>query len=106
MEADSGHEIAQLRVDGGVTVNELVMQILADVLGRDVLRAQVAESTALGAAYLAGLATGVWSSPADLPALTGVDKTFSPAPHAAEDYAHLKVLWAEAVKRSMKWERD
>ncbi len=106
MIADSGHEIAQLRVDGGVTVNELVMQILADVLGRDVLRAQVAESTALGAAYLAGRATGVWESPADLPALTGVDKKFTPSSHAAEDYARLKVLWADAVKRSMKWERE
>jgi len=106
MIADSGHEIAQLRVDGGVTVNELVMQILADVLGRDVLRAQVAESTALGAAYLAGRATGVWESPADLPALTGVDRQFTPSPHAAEDYARLKVLWADAVKRSMKWERE
>jgi len=106
MVEDSGHEIEQLRVDGGVTVNELVMQILADVLGRDVLRAQVAESTGLGAAYLAGLATGVWSGPAELPVLFGVDKSFTPSPRAAEDYAHLKVLWAEAVKRSMKWERD
>ena len=63
MVADSGHAMARLRVDGGVTVNELVMQTLADLLDVPVDRALVPESTALGAAYLAGYATGVWSQP-------------------------------------------
>jgi glycerol kinase len=95
-----------LRVDGGVTVNTLVMQTLADLLGVPVQRAAMPESTALGVAYLAGRATGVWSSPEDLPVLTAVDRTFEPAPDANARFAHLKVLWAEAVKRSMRWERD
>ena len=105
MVADSGHEIPALRVDGGVTVNVLVMQTLADLLGVPVDRALVPESTALGAAYLAGLAVGVWSEPADLPALKGVSRTFEPAPDAAERFARLRTLWAEAVTRSLRWER-
>ena len=105
MAEDSGHAMPALRVDGGVTVNELVMQTLADVLNVPVHRALVAESTALGAAYLAGTATGVWTSPADLPALTGVSRTFEPAADADERFAELKIRWAEAVKRSIRWER-
>jgi glycerol kinase len=105
MAEDSGHAMPSLRVDGGVTVNELVMQTLADLLGVPVNRALVAESTALGVAYLAGLAIGVWETPADLPALTGVSRTFEPAPGSRERYADLKLRWAEAVKRSMRWER-
>jgi glycerol kinase len=106
MVGESGHAMPTLRVDGGVTVNELVMQTLADLLGVPVNRALVAESTALGVAYLAGLSMGVWAEPGDLPAMTGVSRTFEPAPDAAEHFAHLKVLWAEAVKRSMRWERE
>ncbi|NTU70720.1 MAG: glycerol kinase GlpK [Coriobacteriia bacterium] len=104
MATDSGHAMPALRVDGGVTVNELVMQTLADLLGVPVNRALVAESTALGVAYLAGLAVGVWTQPTDLPALTGVSRTFEPAPEAAARFADLKIRWAEAVKRSMRWE--
>lgn len=104
MVADSGHAMPALRVDGGVTVNELVMQTLADLLNVPIHRAQVAESTALGAAYLAGLATGVWHAPSELPALTGVSRTFEPAADAQARYADLKRRWAEAVKRSMRWE--
>jgi len=106
MVADSGHAMPALRVDGGVTVNELVMQTLSDLLNVPVNRALVAESTALGAAYLAGLATGVWTQPSDLPAMTGVSRTFEPSPGAEERFADLKVRWAEAVRRSMKWERE
>ena len=69
MTTDSGHSLHSLRADGGVTVNSLVMQTLADVLGIRVETAALAESTALGAAYLAGLAVGVWSKPEDLPML-------------------------------------
>jgi len=106
MVTDSGHALPRLRVDGGVTVNELVMQTLADLLGVPIDRALVPESTALGAAYLAGLATGVWERPSDLPALTGVSRTFEPSDGASERYAELKIRWAEAVRRSMRWEHD
>lgn len=103
MVADSGHAVPSLRVDGGVTVNELVMQTLADLLEVPVDRAMVPESTALGVAFLAGLATGVWARPSDLPALTGISRTFEPV--ADERYGELRVRWAEAVKRSLRWER-
>lgn len=76
-------------------------------LGIDVARAEMAESTALGAAYLAGTAVGVWSKPDDLPMLRGVARTYQPA-HDADSLARLdelKLRWAEAVRRSLKWER-
>jgi len=104
MAADSGYSIPELRVDGGVTVNELVMQTLADVLAIPVDRALVAESTALGAAYLAGLAVGIFSGPEDLPVLRGVSKTFTPDPADEIRLADLRIRWAEAVKRSKRWE--
>ena len=106
MAEDSGRELASIRVDGGVTVNALIMQTLADVLGIPVHVAAMAESTALGAAYLAGLATGVWSSPSDLPMLTGVARTFEPDPEAASRLGDLRLRWAEAVRRSLKWEPE
>jgi glycerol kinase len=106
MATDSGHEMHQLRCDGGVTVNSLVMQTLANVLSVRVEVAAMAESTGLGAAYLAGLATGVWNSPDDLPMLREVGRTYDPDPTQDETMAHLKVVWAEAVKRSLKWERE
>jgi glycerol kinase len=106
MVADSHHELHALRADGGVTVNSLVMQTLADVLGIRVDIAAMAESTALGAAYLAGLATGVWRGPGDLPMLTAVGRIYEPDPGAVSRVAHLRALWREAVKRSLKWERD
>lgn len=106
MVEDSGHDMPAIRVDGGVTVNELVMQTLADLLDVPVNRALVAESTALGAAFLAGYATGVWSGPQDLPVLTGVSRTFEPTPGAEERFADLKTRWAEAVKRSKRWEHE
>ncbi len=105
MVADSGHGLSEIRVDGGVTVNSLVMQTLANVLSIPVHTAAMAESTALGAAYLAGLTTGVWGSPDDLPMLRAIGRTYQPDPAAADGLADLKVRWAEAVKRSLKWER-
>jgi glycerol kinase len=82
------------------------MQTLADVLGIRVECAEMAESTALGAAYLAGRAVGVWSAPDDLPMLRGVSRTYEPADRRAVGarLAGLKLRWAEAVKRSLKWE--
>jgi glycerol kinase len=106
MAEDSGTTLEALRVDGGVTVNHLVMQTLADVLDIPVQVAAMAESTALGAAYLAGRAVGVWRSPDDLPMLREIARTYEPNPADRERLADLKVRWAEAVKRSMKWERE
>lgn len=103
---DSGRELMSIRVDGGVTVNALVMQTLADVIGIRVQVAAMAESTALGAAYLAGLATGVWGGPEDLPMLVGVARTFEPDQQATVRLADLRLRWTEAVKRSLKWERE
>ncbi|MDZ4170220.1 MAG: glycerol kinase GlpK [Coriobacteriia bacterium] len=107
MISESGHPLHSLRADGGVTVNTLVMQTLADVLGIEVASAQMAESTALGAAYLAGRAVGVWSGPEDLPMLRGVARIYEPArdPDALARLADLKIMWAEAVRRSLKWEQ-
>ncbi len=106
MTADSGHGLHSLRADGGVTVNTLVMQTLADVLGIEVHTAALAESTALGAAYLAGHAVGVWQTPDDLPLLYAVGRSYEPDAAAQDRIAHLQLLWSEAVKRSLKWERD
>ena len=78
MEADSGVRLEVLKVDGGITQNELCMQIQADVLGVDVVRPVVAETTALGAAYAAGLAVGFWSDPSDLRANWQEDKRWTP----------------------------
>jgi glycerol kinase len=106
MEADAGHPVAAVRADGGVTVNALVMQTLANVLDRPVEVAQMAESTALGAAYLAGLAVGVWKGPEELPLLRAVARTYPAQPDEVARMTDLRVLWAEAIKRSMKWERE
>lgn len=107
MVAESGHALHSLRADGGVTVNRLVMQTLANVLGIRVECAEMAEATALGAAYLAGRAVGVWSAPEDLPMLHGVGAIYEPALDAdsVAAVAGLRLRWAEAVKRSLKWER-
>jgi len=104
MEADAGHPLEAVRADGGVTVNSLVMQTLANVLELPVDVAQVAESTALGAAYLAGLAVGLWTKPEDLPLLSAVARTYPSQTDEVERMRDLRVRWAEAVRRSMKWE--
>ncbi len=106
METDAGHNLESVRADGGVTVNSLVMQTLANVLDRPVEVAQLAESTALGAAYLAGLAVGVFAGPDDLPLLRAVAQTYPAQPDEVARMEALRVLWSEAVRRSMKWERE
>jgi glycerol kinase len=90
MEADAGIRLAELRVDGGATVNNLLMQFQADILGVPVVRPKVAETTALGAAYLAGLAVGYWRDPADVAANWQVDRRFEPAMPRARAYAALR----------------
>ncbi len=106
MVTDSGHGLAELRVDGGVTVNSLVMQTLADLLEIPVHTAAMAESTALGAAYLAGLATGVWRSADELAMLRAIGRTYEPNPATAARLSDLRLRWAEGVRRSLKWERE
>ena len=102
MNADSGVELTSLKVDGGMVYNELLMQFQADVLDVPVIRPTVAETTSLGAAYAAGLATGFWSEVEDLRANWGKDKEWQPEMDAAErdkEYA----LWKKAVTRTFDW---
>jgi glycerol kinase len=102
MEADSKVHLEVLKVDGGITANDLCMQIQADVLGVDVVKPVVAETTALGAAYAAGLATGYWANPADLRSNWQEDKRWSPA-WSEEQRAAGYAGWKKAVQRTLDW---
>src|SRR5258708_7265846 len=105
MTADSGVHVTTLRVDGGAVVNNLLMQFQADLLGVPVVRPQVTETTALGAAYLAGLAVGYWNSPTDVQANWQVDRTFDPAlPRKEVD--HRIARWTQALDRARDWEEQ
>jgi len=104
MEKDSGVPLASLRVDGGASANNLLMQFQSDILKTKVERPVIIETTALGAAYLAGLATGFWSKE-DITKGWQIDKTFKPKMKAAER-KKLYSGWKKAVKRSMDWEKD
>jgi glycerol kinase len=102
MDADSGVALTALKVDGGMTGNDLLMQFQADVLGVPVIRPKVAETTALGAAYAAGLAVGFWAEIEDLRANWGIDKQWEPHMDPAtrdREYA----LWKKAVTRTFDW---
>ena len=102
MELDSGVPLEVLKVDGGVTANELCMQIQADTLGVEVSRPVVAETTALGAAYAAGLAVGFWASPDELRENWHEDRRWSPATTAAQRAAG-HAGWQKAVSRTLDW---
>jgi glycerol kinase len=104
MEQDSGQRLVQLRVDGGATANALLMQFQADLLGVPVVRPQVTETTALGAAYLAGLATGFWSSPDEVSRNWKTERVFEPA-MSRDEAAQRMREWSRAVERSMQWAR-
>jgi glycerol kinase len=104
MTADSKVSVKTLRVDGGAVVNNLLMQFQADVLGVPVQRPKVAETTALGAAYLAGLATGFWSSTKEVADHWAVDRTFEPQ-MSADQRDKLYAGWKRAVERSLRWEQ-
>jgi glycerol kinase len=104
MRADSGIALQELRVDGGACRNDLLMQLQADLLGVPVLRPRMHETTALGAALLAGLATGVWRSGAELAALHAIERRFEPCMPDAWRRAR-RERWAEAVQRSLGWAR-
>jgi glycerol kinase len=102
MEQDSGVRLEVLKVDGGVTANDLAMQLQADILGVPVSRPVVAETTALGAAYAAGLATKFWSTTNELRANWNESKRWTPTwddKQRAEGYAG----WKKAVQRTLDW---
>ena len=102
MEQDSGIKLSELRVDGGMVVNELLMQFQADILDVSVVRPKVTETTALGAAYAAGLATGYWRSTDELVQNWGVAKRWTPA-MSKEQRGRLYAAWQKAVTRSFGW---
>jgi glycerol kinase len=102
MEADSGVKLESLKVDGGMVANDLLMQFQADLLGVDVIRPAVAETTALGAAYAAGLATGFWAEQEDLRENWLEDKRWSPKMDAAKRDEYYR-QWKKAVTKSFDW---
>ena len=105
MAADSGLALSELRVDGGASCNNLLMQIQANVLGVPVVRSRVTETTALGAASLAGLATGFWSGAEEISALWQEECRFEPEWGAAQRQ-QFSARWREAVSRSRSWARN
>ncbi len=105
MATDSGIKLTELKVDGGAARNDLLMQIQADVLGVPVVRPKMTETTALGAAYLAGLATGVWANQNEVQQHWQIDRRFEPAV-TERDRDRLYNRWQNAVQRSRSWASD
>ncbi len=105
MNADSGVPLTELKVDGGMVVNETLMQFQADILGVDVVRPKVAETTALGAAYAAGLAVGYWDSTDDITANWGEDKRWTAQMDEGER-ERLYRNWKKAVSKTLDWVDD
>jgi glycerol kinase len=98
MEKDAGVKLAELKVDGGASRNNLLMQFQSDVLGTSVVRPKVTETTGMGAAYLAGLAVGFWASPDEIRSQWQAERTFTPS---SADVAPLKAGWADAISRTI-----
>lgn len=105
MKKDSGLKKLELRVDGGAAVNDLLMQFQADILQADVVRPRSTETTALGAAYLAGLAVGYWKDVDQIRSQWQADRTFTPKISAAESL-EFEVAWKRAVKSALAWADD
>jgi len=105
MASDSGVPLSELRVDGGASRNDLLMQLQADLLGVTVVRPEITETTALGAAYLAGLAVGFWPDRATIGAMWREERRFEPRLSASELGA-LRGRWAAAVERAAGWEPE
>jgi glycerol kinase len=101
MTSEAGCHVPSLQVDGGASANDLLCQLQADQLGVPVQRPEVLETTALGAAFLAGLGTGVWSSPQELADTWRLDRRFEPRPGVRADGTHAR--WLRAVERSKGW---
>lgn len=104
MESASGVGLADLRVDGGAAVMDLLLQLQADHLGRTVVRPKELETTSLGAALLAGLAEGVWSDLQHVSSTWRLDREFNPQPNGFEDALHEQ--WRRGVERSLRWSTD
>lgn len=102
MRHDAGTPIRELRVDGGAARNNLLMQFQADILNVPVVRPAVTETTALGAAYLAGLGVGYWSTQEEIASQWQVERRFEPLMPASEREAKLTV-WQAAIGRSKRW---
>jgi glycerol kinase len=102
VQSETNSPLGALRVDGGAAVNDLLMQFQADVLGVSVVRPRVTETTALGAACLAGLAVGFWGNPDDLRAQRQDDVRFEPKMDKTEASAR-RARWHRAVERSRNW---
>jgi glycerol kinase len=102
MKADSGVDLTSLKVDGGMVHNELLMQFQADILGVPVVRPKVSETTALGAAYAAGLAVDFWDNLDDLRTNWQMERTWQPAMEAAKR-EELHNGWLKAVERTFDW---
>jgi glycerol kinase len=103
MQADAGVPLSELRVDGGAAGNDLLLQFQADLMGVAVSRPKVTETTALGAAYLAGLAAGVWKDAAGIARQREIDRVFEPR-MPRDQAAALRARWAKALDRSRGWE--
>src|SRR5262245_3607093 len=103
MRSDAGQSVAELRVDGGASRSDLLMQVQADLLGVSVARPAVTETTALGAAYLAGLAVGYWKSPAEIASQRVIERRFEPTMDPGRAKA-LRANWKRAVERAKGWE--
>jgi glycerol kinase len=102
MEKDSGKPTQELRVDGGATANNFLMQFQADLLGCEIKRPQIIETTAIGAAFLAGLAVGFWQSQEEIQSLWTADRSFTPK---MEEKHREKLIhfWQKAVSRAKNW---
>ncbi len=104
MQQDSGIGIRELRVDGGASANNLLMQFQADVLQAPVVRPKIIETTALGAAFLAGLAVGFWKDRSEIESIWQTDRVFEPQMKLSE-VEHRRQRWKQALERSMEWEQ-
>ncbi len=105
MVADSGIEFTQLRVDGGMTANDLLMQLQADILDAEVIRPANIETTAMGAAFAAGLGVGYWGSLDEVCGLQKADRSWSPE-WTAQEREEMVARWNRAVERSLDWEQS
>jgi glycerol kinase len=104
MQADAGVRLAELRVDGGASRNDLLMQFQSDVIGAPVIRPTITETTALGAAYLAGLAVGFWKSAEEIAGQWRIDRRFEPQMPASRA-RELRGRWTQALERAKGWQR-
>ena len=100
MEKDAGVRLSELKVDGGASRDNLLMQFQADMVGAKVVRPKVTETTAMGACYLAGLAVGFWDGLEDIASQWQVDRVFEPSADQDSVSRH-KALWKDAVKRAL-----